>query len=50
MTGKYIVAGSRDFTDFELLERVLKEFEIGEIVCGGARGADLLGKDYGEIS
>ncbi len=48
MTGKYIVAGSRDFTDFELLERVLKEFEIGEIVCGGARGADLLGKDYGE--
>lgn len=48
MTGKYIIAGSRGFTDFGLLERVLKEFEISEIVCGGARGADLLGKEYGE--
>jgi hypothetical protein len=48
MTGKYIIAGSRDFTDFELLERVLNEFEISEIVCGGARGADLLGKEYAE--
>jgi len=48
MTGKYIIAGSRDFTDFELMEKVLKEFEISEIVCGGARGADLLGKEYGD--
>jgi hypothetical protein len=48
MTGKYIIAGSRDFADFELMERVLKEFEIGEIVCGGARGADLLGKEYAD--
>lgn len=48
MTGKYIIAGSRDFNDFELLERVLKEFEISEIVCGCARGADTLGKEYGE--
>lgn len=48
MTGKYIIAGSREFTDFELMEKVLKEFEISEIVCGGARGADLLGKMYGE--
>lgn len=48
MTGKYIIAGTRDFTDFDLLEKVLKEFKIGEIVCGGARGADLLGKEYGE--
>jgi hypothetical protein len=48
MTGKYIIAGTRDFTDFELLERVLKEFEISEVVCGMARGADLLGKQYAE--
>lgn len=48
MTGKYIIAGSRDFTDFELMGKVLKEFEVSEIVCGGARGADLLGKEYGE--
>ena len=48
MTGKYIIAGSRDFTDFELMERVLKEFDIHEIVCGGARGADILGKEYGD--
>lgn len=48
MTGKYIIAGSRDFADYDLLEKVLNEFEIGEIVCGGARGSDLLGKEYGE--
>lgn len=45
---KLIIAGSRDFADFALMEKVLKYFEISEIVCGGARGADLLGKEYGD--
>ena len=48
MTGKYIVAGSREFTDYNLLEKVLREFSIDEVVCGGAPGADTLGKEYAE--
>lgn len=44
---KTIVAGSRTFNDYELLENTLKEHEITEIVSGTARGADSLGEDYG---
>lgn len=49
---KVIVAGSRGFNDYKLLERKLshylsrfKSHEI-EIVSGGARGADLLGERF----
>jgi len=50
---KVVVAGSRDFTDYKLLEEKLvkilkikgKPSEI-EIVSGGARGADALGERF----
>ena len=45
---KVIVAGGRDFTDKELLFTTLDDLNtqitITEIVCGGAKGADSLGK------
>ena len=45
---KVIVAGGRDFTDKELLFSTLDDLNtqitITEIVCGGAKGADSLGK------
>lgn len=45
---KVIIAGSRDFNDYELLkESFLKEFpsyDNIEIVSGGARGADKFGE------
>lgn len=48
---KVIVAGSRTFNNYEMLESVLKKFEqevmpIDEIVSGGAKGADELGEIY----
>lgn len=51
---KIIVAGSRSFTDYSLLERKLdillsRKVERGEpieIISGGARGADALGERY----
>ena len=49
---KVIVAGSRDFNDYGLLERELINFLRGrkpsevEIVSGGARGADRLGERF----
>lgn len=46
---KIIVAGGRDFADYELvcwyLDKVPFEFSI---VCGMAKGADALGKRYAE--
>jgi hypothetical protein len=49
---KLIVAGSRDFTNYDLLKRTLDKLLVNqkdiEIVCGMARGADLLGKRYAE--
>jgi len=52
MSFKLIIAGGRDFTDYELLKKycnhlLQNKIDI-EIVCGMARGADLLGKQYGE--
>ena len=49
---KIIIAGSREFTDYELLKEKLNEI-IGdkndiEIVSGMARGADLLGVKYAD--
>lgn len=50
---KLIVAGSREFNDYELLAKTLDDYlkdiegEV-EIVSGGARGADKLGERYAE--
>lgn len=48
---KLIIAGSRDFNDYKLLKKevakFLKELQVEVkpvIICGMARGADLLGK------
>ena len=56
---RIIIAGSRDFNDFDLLQseglRIIKELKLDgfkttknivEIVSGGARGADLLGEKF----
>jgi hypothetical protein len=49
---KLIIAGSREFTDYDYLVKVLKDSNlinsIEEVVCGMARGADLLGKRFAE--
>lgn len=46
-----IIAGSRDFDDYEYMESCLEDVQtyawsIGEVVCGGARGADSLGSKW----
>lgn len=45
-----IIAGSRDFTNYEIVKKTLKNFLISKqtsnkptIICGMARGADMLG-------
>jgi hypothetical protein len=47
---KLIVAGSRDFSDYDLLQKSINEicnkYNITEIVSGTARGADSLGELY----
>ena len=48
---KVIVAGGRDFTDYDLLKYTLDNFQqeygdITEVVSGGARGSDKLGEKY----
>ena len=48
---KVIVAGGRDFNDYELLKETLDNFQqeygnITEVVSGGARGSDKLGEQY----
>lgn len=47
---KLIVAGSRDFTDYELvckhLDEIVSKYGISEIVSGTARGTDRLGERY----
>jgi hypothetical protein len=49
---KLIVAGSRDFNDYELLKSKLdnakKHFGVFEVVSGKARGADSLGERYAQ--
>ena len=49
---KVIVAGGRDFSDRELLYTSLDAFHKGtpitEVVCGGARGADELGRCWAD--
>lgn len=51
---KVIIAGSRDFNDYQLLEKLadmyFQNYSPGqiEIVSGGARGADCLGERYAQ--
>ena len=49
---KIIVAGGRNFNDYPRIKRILDEIlEVRsdvEIVCGMARGADLLGKKWAD--
>jgi hypothetical protein len=49
---RVIIAGSREFTDYEMLKRCVEQavqenkLEITEIVSGKAHGADTLGEQY----
>lgn len=45
---KTIIAGSRSINDLRLLEKVIEysKFVITEVVCGGARGVDDLGRKW----
>ena len=43
---KVVVAGSREFNDYELLKKELSVINITELISGGARGADKLGEKY----
>jgi YspA, cpYpsA-related SLOG family len=45
---RVLVCGSRHFNDPELMEDVLKQWNISTIIEGEARGADRLARDYGE--
>lgn len=53
---RVIVAGSRTFTDFKIVEQNLLTYfkkhnlhhQDVEIICGECRGADLLGKQFAE--
>lgn len=46
---KYIIAGGRDFNNYNLVCAVCNNLTgLTEIVCGDARGADALGAKYGE--
>ena len=43
-----IIAGGRDFNDYERLKKVMDScpYEVTEVVCGKARGADSLGEKW----
>jgi hypothetical protein len=45
-----IIAGCRDIFNGQYVREAIAEsgFEITEVVCGGASGVDLLGKDWAE--
>jgi len=47
---KCIIAGSRDITDYSLVEEAVRRsgFDITEVVSGTARGVDRLGEMYAE--
>lgn len=50
---RVIIAGSRNFNDFELLEKKMLYFLQNKkniiVLCGGARGADDLGRQFAEM-
>ena len=45
---KCIIAGGRDFNDYDRLVKIMNNcpYEITEVVCGKARGADSLGEKW----
>jgi hypothetical protein len=43
---KIAVIGSRNFNDYKKLCETLSQYEISEIVSGGAKGADSLAERY----
>lgn len=44
---KTIIAGSREFNDYELVKETLLQYDdITEVVSGCAQGADLLGEKF----
>ena len=43
---KYIIAGGRDFTNYTVMAKILKEFDIDTVISGCARGADTLGAEW----
>lgn len=45
---KTIIAGSRGITNLRVVEKAIEDsgFEITEVVCGGARGVDDLGRKW----
>lgn len=45
---KTIIAGSRDFNNYDKVCEVCSQYDITEVVSGGARGADLLGERYAQ--
>ena len=49
---RVIIAGGRYFTDMRILAEAVKQcgFDITEIVCGDAPGADTLGFHYGNAN
>lgn len=50
---KVIIAGSREFDDFEAMLGFMSvlptEWDITEVVSGGARGADRLGESFAHL-
>jgi len=46
---KIAVVGSRSFDDYDLLVDTLSDFDISEIVSGGASGADSLAEKYAKL-
>ena len=47
---KVIIAGGRDFDNAEMVEDTMKQLNIivTEVVCGGASGADTLGREWAQ--
>lgn len=45
---KWIIAGGRDFSDYNLLESEANKLDIDIVVCGMAKGADSLGMKYAQ--
>lgn len=47
-----VIAGSRDITDYELVERAIKEsgLQITMVLCGQARGVDTLGEQWAKAN
>lgn len=49
---KIIIAGGRDIDNWEIVAKAIKEsnFDIIEVVSGGARGVDRLGEGFAKLA